>query len=152
MKNRLYAFALGLSLAVILAAMGWLTVAALRLDRLQWEAGARAAFEENVRLALWRMETALAPLLARESSRPYFVYSAFYPAQRAYNGMFEEIEAGEVLMTSPLLAEPVPDVLLHFQIGPDGAMTSPQVPDPSQIRPARSKRGRSVLVGVTCCD
>jgi signal transduction histidine kinase len=138
-KKRLLALSMGLSLAVVLAAMGWLTVAVLRLDRQQGEAGVRAAFEENVRLALWRMETALAPLLARESSRPYFVYSAFYPAQRAYNQMFEEIEPGEILVASPLLSEPGSEVLLHFQIGPDGAVTSPQVPAVEQSRQVRTK-------------
>ena len=115
-------------LAVVLAAMGWVSAMALRLDRVQAEAQQRAAFEENVRLSLWRMETALVPLLARESSRPYFVYSSFYPAERAYTRMFEEIRNQDVLVPSPLLAEPAPDVILHFQIAPDGRITSPEVP------------------------
>jgi len=117
-----------LSLAVVLAAMGWVSLTALRLDRAEAEARRVAAREENVRLALWRMDSALAPVIARENVRPYFSYSAFYPAQRAYTRMYAEIQTGDVLIPSPLLTFESPLVLLHFQIGPDGRMTSPQVP------------------------
>ena len=34
----------------------------------------------------------LAPALARESARPYFVYSSFYPANRPYTRAFEDVE------------------------------------------------------------
>ncbi|MBM4037383.1 MAG: HAMP domain-containing histidine kinase [Planctomycetes bacterium] len=121
--------AFGLALAVLLAAVGSVTLTALRLDRAEAEARHQAALEENVRLALWRMDSALAPLLAQENARPYFAYSAFYPAERAYTKMFAEIERDEVLLPSPLLAVTSEYVLLHFQFGPDGALTSPQVPE-----------------------
>ena len=120
--------AFAVCLAVTLAAMGWVSRTALRLDRAQAETQQHAGFEENVRLALWRMDSALAPLIARESARPYFTYSAFYPAERAYTRMFSEIRQGEVLVPSPLLTETPPHVLLHFHFAPDGALTSPQVP------------------------
>jgi signal transduction histidine kinase len=121
-----YGLAFGALLAVLLGAMGWVSWTAVRLDRAQAQAGRKSAFEENVRLALWRMETVATPILIRESARPYFVYSSFYPAERAYNRMFQEIPGQEVLVPSPLLKEPTPQVLLHFQVGPDGAVTSPQ--------------------------
>ncbi len=114
-----------LCLAVVLAAMGWMSLTVLRLERFTWR---QATLEENVRLALWRMDSALAPLIAQESARPYFTYNAFYPAQRAYTRMFEEIQLGEVLIPSPLLDQASPYILLHFQVGPDGTFTSPQVP------------------------
>lgn len=117
-----------LCLAVVLAAMGWVSWTALRLDRADARAQQQAALEEAVRLALWRMDSALAPLIARESTRPYFAYSAFYPAERAYTRMFAEIEQGEVLVPSPLLTQESKHILLHFQIGPDGEINSPQVP------------------------
>ena len=47
-----------LCLAVVLAAMAWISRTALDARR-------QAALEENVRLALWRMDFALAPVLAR---------------------------------------------------------------------------------------
>ena len=65
------------ALLVVLTAMGWISVVTLRLERTKNEAQVQAALEENVRLALWRMESSLAPLLPQESARHYFVYSAF---------------------------------------------------------------------------
>jgi len=117
-----------LCLAVVVGAMSWVTLTALRLEKGQNAASRRAALEEKVRLALWRMDSALTPLIARESARPYFVYTAFYPAERSYTRMFAEIRRGDVLLPSPLLTEESPYILLHFQIGPDGRMTSPRAP------------------------
>jgi signal transduction histidine kinase len=117
-----------LCLAVVLAAMGWVSLQVVRLDRQQAEARRRAALEENVRLALWRMDSALAPFIAQENARPYFSYTAFYPAERAYTRMFAELRHGEILVPSPLLTYASPYTLLHFQLGPDGEMKSPQAP------------------------
>jgi hypothetical protein len=118
----------GLCLLVGAAAVVWLSVEMLRLDRAEAHARRQAALEEDVRLALWRMDSNLAPLIAQENVRPYFQYSAFYPAERAYTRMFAEIQPQEILMPSPLLTFDSPQVLLHFQIGPDGEFTSPEVP------------------------
>ncbi|MCX6905629.1 MAG: hypothetical protein NTW03_19550, partial [Verrucomicrobia bacterium] len=122
----------GACFAVLLAAMGWISLKALTLDRAQAEARRQSEFEEKVRLALWRMESMLAPIIAQESARPYFVYRAFYATERAYNRMFNEVQPGEVLVPSPLLIQVSSNVLLHFQLGPDGQFTSPQVPVGSQ--------------------
>ena len=136
-------------LAVVLAAMGWISLTAIDLDRAEaearrheaearrqeaearrQEAEARrlAAWEEQVRLALWRMDSVLAPLVAQESVRPYFAYSAFLPVDRAYSRMFNDRGTGEMLIPSPLLTERSPNVLVYFQFEPDGRLTSPQVP------------------------
>jgi hypothetical protein len=115
-------------LTVALAAMGWLSHTVLRLDRAEEQSRRQAEIEENVRLALWRMDSALAPVIAQESARPYFAYSPFFPAERAYNKMFEALTKGDVLIPSPLLKDNSPYVLLHFQIEPDGSVTSPQAP------------------------
>lgn len=120
--------ALGLAFALALGGMVWVTVAALHLDRAEVNARRHAALEENVRLALWRMDSALTPLIARESGHPYFAYAAFYPVDRAYTRMFAELRHGEVLMPSPLLAQTPPRVFLYFQFGPKQRVTSPQVP------------------------
>lgn len=113
---------------LLLAGMGWVSWTALKLDRAQGESQRQAEFEEKVRLALWRMDSTLAPLIVQESSRPYFTYSSFFPAGRAYNKMFGELKPDEVLLPSPLLSSGSTNVLLHFQYGPDGRLTSPQVP------------------------
>jgi hypothetical protein len=50
-------------LAVVLAAVAWMSATVMRLERAEADARHQAALEENVRLALWRMDSALAPLL-----------------------------------------------------------------------------------------
>ncbi|UCD29714.1 MAG: sensor histidine kinase [Planctomycetota bacterium] len=118
----------GLCAVVVLATVGWISLTVIRLDQAQWEAQIRAAFEEDIRLALWRMDSALAPLIAQESARPYFSYSAFYPADRAYAQMYTDTLPSELLLPSPLLTFSSPQILLHFQIGPEGLISSPQIP------------------------
>ena len=49
-----------LFLALALGATGWMTRTVLRLDQAQARATAAAQLEENVRLALWRMDGAIA--------------------------------------------------------------------------------------------
>ena len=116
------------SLGVVFAAMGWLSLTILRLDQAEANARQQAALEENVRLALWRMDSALAPLVAKESVRPYFSYGTFLPLDRAWGRMFHPGRRGELLVPSPLLQETSPEILVHFQIEPDGQLTSPQSP------------------------
>jgi signal transduction histidine kinase len=118
----------GLSAAVVLAALGWASAQVLRLDRLQAEGAQQAEQEGNIRLALWRMESALAPVVAQEAARPYFAYTSFYPAERAYTRMFSRLDPGEVLLPSPMLVQGGPYVILNFQVGPDGEVTAPQAP------------------------
>src|SRR5271165_2433956 len=114
--------------ALAAAAMARLGGMALSLERAEAKARRQAALEENLQLALWRMDSALAPLMSEESARPYFAYSPLYPAERAFTAMFAEIRKGDVLMPSPLLTFTSPQVRLHFQYGPDGSLSSPQVP------------------------
>ena len=71
-------------LAVLLAAMGWMSVTTLRLDRAQREAARLAELEERARLALWRMDSTLTALFVEESARPANAYQAFYETERAY--------------------------------------------------------------------
>ena len=136
--------AFGTCLAVLLAAMGWISLKALRLERAEirarrqaeaarrQEAQARrdAALEEDVQLALYRMEFVATPLVARESARPYSVYRTFL-AGDVPNGMDTgPPRAGRAV--SPLVEEGCPDVLVHFQLEPDGRLTSPRVPGPAE--------------------
>jgi signal transduction histidine kinase len=136
--------AFGVCLAVVLAAMGWISLKALGLERAEIEARRlaeearrlealarqEAALEQDVQLALYRMEFALTPLVARESARPYVVYNTFLPAPGVYGPYGEG--APETLATSPLLKETSPDVRVHFQFDAEGRLTSPRVPDPAK--------------------
>ena len=115
-------------LVAVLVAMAWSSAIVLRLERAEQQARAQATREEDARLALWRMDSALTSLLAEENARPYFHYGAFYAAGGAYTRMFAESQGGGALVPSPLLRETPDPVLLHFQIAPGGALTSPQVP------------------------
>jgi signal transduction histidine kinase len=122
-------------LAVVLAAAGWISITALRLDRSEAEARALGQWEEDVRLALWRLDSYVAPLVAQEHARPYFVYSAFYPADRGYGRMLvvgNKDAAHSLLLPSPLLLQRPPHVKLHFQVDASGGLTSPQVPPEEQ--------------------
>jgi signal transduction histidine kinase len=86
-------------------AMAWLTREVVEADRLRRAARAEAEIEQRVSLAVWRMDTELAPILAAEVIRPA---SAFRPGSVA--------------------AELPPFVLLQFQILPNGVWQSPQLP------------------------
>jgi len=114
--------------AAVIAGLAWLTWQAARLESREHQAREAAAIQESVRLALWRMDSALAPIIAQEAARPYFHYRAFYPEERAYSRMWEPLQAGERLAPSPLLAGPGPLILLHFEVAPSGEVSSPQAP------------------------
>lgn len=122
---------LAFAFCVALAALAMFRVGTMALDLERTEARIRrqAALDENLQLALWRMDSALAPLIAEEGMRPYFTYSSFYPAERAYTQMLESVNKGEVLVASPLLTFASPRIHLHFQFGPNGRLNSPQVPE-----------------------
>lgn len=114
----------GLCLAVLLAAMGWASLTVLRLDRVEAQAQQQAELEERTRLALWRMDSSLTPLIVEESARPYFAYKPF-ATDRAYT---KSSVQQEVLIPSPLLNFSSSNVLLHFQFDAAGKIVSPQVP------------------------
>jgi len=143
--------AFALCLAVLLTAMGWISLGALRLDRAEAEARRHEALarrqaeqarrqeaqarreaelEQEVQLALYRMEFALTPLVTQESARPYTVYNTFLPVEAAYGPDVQPPPGG--LATSPLLKEVSRDILVYFQFEPDGRITSPHVPDPAR--------------------
>jgi signal transduction histidine kinase len=96
---------------VLLGAITWVTSTAVRLENAQSDAQRQAEFEEKARLALWRMDSLLTPLIVEESARPAAHYQALTP--------FEE--------PSPLLNKLPPHALLYFEVLPNGAVISPSV-------------------------
>ncbi|HEU0104741.1 MAG TPA: hypothetical protein VFT38_01125, partial [Vicinamibacteria bacterium] len=78
--------------AGLLGAMMWISLTVLRLERAEQQARAQAALEENTRLALWRLDSALIPLLAQEAA----------PAEVLLH--FQIAPGGEV--TSPPASDP----------------------------------------------
>lgn len=118
---------------VVLGAMGLLTWQALRLERREQAAQAQAQFQESLRKALWRIDSAMTPIIAREAARPYFEYQSFYPTKptdspRPGNDESSADAASEVLVPSPLLSNADAIVNIHFQVDAAGVFTSPQVP------------------------
>ena len=98
------------------AAMAWLSRLVLKLDADGKAAIRQAAFEENVRLALWRMDSALTGLISLENARPYDSYPTLIrkPPEN------ESADSATPLSTaSPL------QILLYFQFEPDGRLVSP---------------------------
>ena len=115
-----------LCLGVVLAAMAWISVTAVNLDESETRARRQAALEENVCLALWRIDSALHPMLAQESARPYIAYKRFVPPGRSRGANASRGAKTEELVSSPISMAPY--VLVHFQFEPDGQLTSPSIP------------------------
>jgi signal transduction histidine kinase len=114
--------------ALVAGGLGWVTVAALRLEREQFEDRARADQDDKLRLAMSLLENRVSPTLAREDARPYSHYSAISATSLALVKRGENWQAGTVLEPSPLLAEELPDwLLLHFQTDTGTTWSSPQV-------------------------
>ena len=113
---------------VLLAAMGWVSWTALRLDDVQRRAAWHAEQEEKVRLALWRLDSAVTPLILEESARPYQNYETFPTISRAHKKGGSSSAESDLPNPSPLLVSTPEQVLLHFQWSVNGALTSPQVP------------------------
>ena len=130
-----------LCLAILLVAMGWVSWTVLELQHAETDARREAVLEERVRLALWRMDSALGVLIARESGRPYFVYRSHVSATLPYNRLFDVSDDGTAERASPLLTEDTPYVLLHFQVEPFGTLTSPQVPERGALAQLGASRG-----------
>src|SRR5436305_7962668 len=120
------------SLAIIIAAVTWLSVRALKSEEAEATARGQAAAEQNARLALWRIDSALAPLVTQESARPYFTYRTFFNSDQPSAPRKGEATLPAQL-PSPLIVERTPQVLLHFQIDASGKFTSPRVP-PTDFR------------------
>ena len=118
----LFSICAGLLLSVTV----WASIIVIRLERENTQALRKAELEESIRLAMWRLDSAAAPIIARETARPYFEYSSYYPAERAYTRMFENVAKGEILIPSPLLLETPEFIDIYFQFDPDGNLTSPQ--------------------------
>ena len=112
---------------VVIVALVWITLTLVGLERSESIARADARYQESLRLALWRMDSWLSPQLAIEAARPYADYQPFY-TQEAYFGINGLAESDGVFTPSPLLNMRAGIFRLHFQLTPEGSITSPQVP------------------------
>lgn len=105
--------------ALVTGGLAWVTREALRLEQ-----------SDTLRLALWRLDSRVFPLIAREDSRPVAQYDPLYPPMPALNRNGQAVEAGSILVPSPLLdAELPPWMALHFSVDSVAGWRSPQVLD-----------------------
>jgi len=114
--------------ALALGALGWVTAMVLDLEQSQHVARVEAERGADLRLALRRVDSWFGSHLQREASRPFFHYFAYYPQEQAYTRILRQLEPGEVLVPSPLLAFEPGLIVLHFQVDETGVWSSPQVP------------------------
>lgn len=122
----------GVCLVAVIVAIGWISRAVLRVDRAETAAREQAELEGNVRLALWRIDALLAPFLARQIALPVSAYTATFRLQEGTVAA----DPGEAFVPSPVLTPAADTIRLHFQYGPDGALSSPQVPTGPWREPA----------------
>jgi signal transduction histidine kinase len=113
---------------LLLGVLSWLTATLLQLDRDELQARCQAQLHEKMRLALWRMDSWLSPQFAREAMRPASDYRAFPAAAAAWTRSFSRLGPDDVVVPSPLLGYESPVFSLHFELGPNGQLGSPQVP------------------------
>ncbi len=124
----LWLLAYGLIVALVVGGLGWVTRAALGVEK-----------SDRTRLALWRLENRVGPALAREDSRPYQHYDPLYVPVPALQRNGFACTPGTVLVPSPLLNAELPDwMVLHFQATPKGNWRSPQVLSPKLLAQLQS--------------
>jgi signal transduction histidine kinase len=131
----------GVIAALVAGGLAWVTVEALRLEEEKWRERAEAANKLQVHLALWNLDSRIAPFLTREEDRPYNHFSAVYAPSLALQPTGKNYASGTVLELSPLVSAELPDwVTLHFQVDAERGWNSPQV-----LSPLMNKRLAEVL-------
>lgn len=138
-RSRVVFSAVFVSIAVLVAGgLAWLTGMVVSLDHQQRLARAEGERNGRLRLALWRLDARLFPVLAREANRPVSHYYALASVPGAFVPQGTGWRVTEVLQPSPLLDEPRPAwLLLHFQVAPEQVpitCESPQVPNNADWR------------------
>ncbi len=118
----------------ILVMLGWMTTRFLTMERAERSTASLQEYQDDVRLALWRIDSWLGPLLALEASRPYSDYLS--------------------VTTDSEQAESLRFFLVRFQVDTTDELSSPEVSNPSatdsERREARQHLARvSKLLGET---
>ncbi|MEO6194523.1 MAG: hypothetical protein ABIS20_16045, partial [Thermoanaerobaculia bacterium] len=105
----LVAFAFAISALVLFGALARITAMTLALERSAAAALQRATQEENVRIALWRLDATLTGLIALENTRPAARFRAASEPAGLPRGLVHarfEVGADRGLRAEPALAAP----------------------------------------------
>jgi signal transduction histidine kinase len=139
-----------LIVALLVGGLGWITDAALALERQHREARAEEELRVQLQLALSLLDSRVRPFLAKEDSRAYNHYSAIYAPSVVFGNDGTPYPGGTVLAPSPLLHAELPDwMLLHFQVDKESGWGSPQVLSPTLLERLQSPAFQALLVNAT---
>lgn len=120
---------LGASLVVI-AVVGVISGVALHLEAEAERTRRREERLDRVRIALWRLDSHMTPILGRVAGHAYSHFVPAYSPARLYDAQGRLEQSKLLLEPSPILMNDWPDwVVLHFQAPVTGRITSPQVPE-----------------------
>ncbi|OAI51806.1 hypothetical protein AYO44_04880 [Planctomycetaceae bacterium SCGC AG-212-F19] len=138
--------------ALVTGGLGWVTAAVLRLEREQVEARDEAERFAQLRPAMWQLDSRVAPILAREDSRPFKHYSTFSPPPVLFTNdkQGSPVKPGTILEPSPLLSDELPEwMLLHFQTDAEHGWASPQVLSQKLTRILENPKAHASLENAT---
>ncbi|GAB4155109.1 MAG: hypothetical protein Tsb009_31880 [Planctomycetaceae bacterium] len=125
-------------LIVVCAAMIWMSATTLRLEKSEYLAEQQA---ERERLALWRMDSAMVPLISRESTRLHRDYQQNAPPPFPDDGKPSSFSRTEERHAFLRKSE-FPYILFHFQFEPSGRLISPQVDNETGKDPVLPSPGK----------
>jgi len=113
----------------VLGAVGGLSAVALRLEAETEQSRLREARLGRVRIALWRLDSHMTPVLGRIAGHAYSHFVPAYKPAQLYDSQGRPDQGKVLVQPSPILMNDWPDwVVIHFQAPLSGAITSPQVP------------------------
>jgi signal transduction histidine kinase len=134
----LVAVAFAVSALVVFGALARITAMTLALERSESAALQRATHEENVRIALWRLDATLTDLIAQENTRPAARFrSAAEPAGLPQGLVRARFEVGpdHTLRAEPPLAAPAWAAALPVPEQPPQKAASPRRLRPPKVLP-----------------
>lgn len=135
---------------LVLGGLGWVTDAVLRLEQEQIDARDKERHLDLLRPALWQLDSNIAPILAREDSRPWHHYMAVYPPPVLFRNDKTPIERGTVLEPSPLQSEEFPEWMrLHFWADATHGWDSPQILSQELTKILNNPKAKAPLDNVT---
>ena len=112
-------FAIVLVWLLVCGGLAWATHSVIQLERKEARDAAEKAYREDRMLAIYRIHDVVAPVLWRESGRPFEHYRYEYKPAEARNQKTNVDVSRTTLVPSPLQLVPsTPWILMHFiQIG-----------------------------------